>query len=74
MVVIAPTPIIAGVAAGKFLKDIVNKIPLVSAADAKNINKVINSATRPPRYQDRGDSVHIDIGPGGSIGLKKPKW
>jgi hypothetical protein len=29
MVVIAPTPIIAAVVAGKFLKEIVNKIPLV---------------------------------------------
>jgi hypothetical protein len=73
MVVLAPTQIVASAVGGKMINDFVARIPLVSDADKRVIQKTVSSATQPPKFIDRGDSIHIDPGIGGGIGIKKPK-
>lgn len=72
MVVLAPDHIVASAVGGKILNEVVAKIPLVSDADKKNIQETIESATQPPSVKVEKDKVHIDVGPGGGIGIKKP--
>ncbi|MBR0761556.1 hypothetical protein [Bradyrhizobium japonicum] len=72
-VVFAPTSIIGAAVAGKALPEIIDKIPLVSDADKKKLKDLAKSATQPPVIRDDGNKVHFDAGPGGGIGINKPK-
>lgn len=74
MAVLAPTAVVGNAVAGKALNDIIANVPLVSGADKKKIQNLVNDAvaSQTPSVTITKDKVHVDIGIGGGIGIKRP--
>jgi hypothetical protein len=71
MIFIGPNLLVADAVKNKLVSEILDKIPLLSDADQKNVEKFVAKATKPPEVSVKNDEVKIKT-PIGTAKVRSP--